>query len=88
MCNSCDWADDQWSQLRTKNYQGRICNYVLTVILEDSRLCAIKREIVLYLLCVISAIVPINFLVKSGESTNYCRVAQETRDNMNYWQQS
>jgi hypothetical protein len=39
------------------------------VILEDSRLCAIKRERVLYLLCVISAIVQINFLVKSREST-------------------
>jgi hypothetical protein len=40
-----------------------------TVLLEDSRLCAIKRKIVLYLLCVISAIVQINSLVKSGEST-------------------
>jgi hypothetical protein len=38
------------------------------VIIEDAFVCYQTRKSVLYLLCVISAIVPINFLVKSGES--------------------
>jgi hypothetical protein len=32
--------------------QCRVCNCVLTVVLEDTRLCAIKREIVCYNCCV------------------------------------
>jgi hypothetical protein len=39
------------------------------VIIEDAFVCYQTRKCVLYLLCVISAIVPINFLVKSEEST-------------------
>jgi hypothetical protein len=35
-----------------KDYQRRICNYVLIVILEDTRLCAIKLESVCYNCCV------------------------------------
>jgi hypothetical protein len=38
---------------------------------------------VLYLLCVISTIVPINFLVKSEESTLLLPRADNTRDNIN-----
>jgi hypothetical protein len=59
-------ADLLWTVLR----EGRTTSAEsATVILEDSRLCAIKGEIVLYLLCVISAIVAINSLVESREST-------------------
>jgi hypothetical protein len=45
--------------------------------------CYQPRNCVLYLLCVISTIVPINFLVKSGEST-FILVAlpSKTRDNI------
>jgi hypothetical protein len=39
------------------------------VIIEDAFVCYQTRKSVLYLLCVISAIVQINFQVKSGEST-------------------
>jgi hypothetical protein len=42
------------------------------------------RKSVLYLLCVISTIVPINFLVKSGESTFIVATCRDkTRDNIN-----
>jgi hypothetical protein len=35
-----------------EDYQCRICNCVLIVILEETRLCAIKRESVCYICCV------------------------------------
>jgi hypothetical protein len=49
-----------------KNYQRRIYN---CDIIRLAFVCYQSRESVLYLLCVISEIVQINFLVKSGEST-------------------
>jgi hypothetical protein len=56
-------AEDQ--QLPAQNLQ--LCfNYVTRRL---AFVCYQTRYCVLYLLCVISAIVPINFLVKSGEST-------------------
>jgi hypothetical protein len=66
MCNSCDWTDDHWGQLRTKNYQRRIYNcFTIRLVF----VCYQMQKSVLYLLCVLSAIVQTNFLVKSREST-------------------
>jgi hypothetical protein len=80
---SCEWEDDQSSQLRarfrrtsekraTKNYQHRIYSCYTRRL---AFVCHQTRKCVLYLLCVISARVRINSLVKSGESTIYsCRL--------------
>jgi hypothetical protein len=80
---SCDWADDQWSQLRAKipahkeqaSYQGLPAQNLQLPTRRLAFVCNQTRKCVLYLLCVISARVQINTLVKSGESTIYsCRV--------------
>jgi hypothetical protein len=52
------------------------------VIIEDAFVCYQTRKCVLYLLCVISTIVPINFLVKSEESMLLLPRADNTRDNI------
>jgi hypothetical protein len=63
-------AEDQDSGAQgTSKRPGITSTESTTALLEDSRLCAIKRESVLYLLCVISIRVQINSLVKSREST-------------------
>jgi hypothetical protein len=57
------------------------------VIIEDAFVCYQTRKSVLYLLCVISTIVPINFLVKSGESTFIvatCRIKHVTISTSKY----
>jgi hypothetical protein len=56
------------------------------VIIEDAFVCYQTRKSVLYLLCVISAIVQINFLVKSEESTLLLPRADKTRDSILYFE--
>jgi hypothetical protein len=64
-----------------KDYQCRICNCFNRFTRRLAFVCYQTRKCVLYLLCAISTIVPINFLVKSGESTLLLPRADKTRDN-------